>query len=31
VPDPTLDCVPGPIRHAARVTEEPSIPEELLR
>jgi uncharacterized protein (TIGR03032 family) len=31
VPDEALDCVPGPLRHAARVTQEPSIPEEILR
>jgi hypothetical protein len=31
VPDEALDCVPGPMRDAARVTQELSIPEEILR
>ena len=31
VPDEALDLVPGPLRHAARVTQEPSLPEELGR
>jgi len=31
VPDETLDLVPGPLRHAARVTKEPSVTEEIVR
>ena len=31
VPDEAMGLVPEPLRHAARVTQEPSIPEEILR
>ena len=31
VPEAALDLVPAPLRHAARVTKELSIPEEILR
>jgi hypothetical protein len=31
VPDEALDLVPGPLRQAARVTKEPSTPEEIVR
>ena len=31
VPDEALDLVPEPLRHAARVTQEPSMLEEILR
>jgi uncharacterized protein (TIGR03032 family) len=31
VPDEALDLVPVPLRHAARVTKEPSMPEEIVR
>jgi uncharacterized protein (TIGR03032 family) len=31
VPDEALDLVPGPLCHPARVTQEPSMPEEILR
>src|SRR5205085_2281330 len=29
VPDEALDLVPAPLRHTARMTEQPSIPEEI--
>jgi hypothetical protein len=31
VPDEALDLVPAPLRHAAGVTQEPSMPEEIVR
>ena len=31
VPDEALDLVPAPLCHAARVTQKPSMPEEILR
>jgi len=31
VPDETLDLVPGPLRHAPRVTREPSVTEGIVR